>query len=253
MILYDSGTKAREISKRAEKKQMGTWGIGLYSDDIACDIRDEYRDILGDGFAEPDATKLIIAKWADSLADPDVFPIFWLVLADVQWHLGKLQDRVKYEAIKVLENGSDLFRWSSAPQLVKKRKAVLTELWRRLETPQPAEKVVKKRYVDSTDWNIGDVFSFRLLSGTFALLHVIGFHQDQGGRGPVCEILKWTGDKVPGNKQELEKIGYKHANAPSQHLSQFLFGSLSPKDFQKSRVNFVAQGVKPKQSPGGIS
>ena len=68
----------------------------------------------------------------------------------------------------------------------------------------------------------------------------------------MCEILEWTGEKVP-NKQEIEKIGYKSANQPSQHLSQFLFASLSPKDFQNERVNFVTKDIKPKQKLGGYA
>ncbi|MDR3572450.1 MAG: hypothetical protein P4L50_01195 [Anaerolineaceae bacterium] len=231
---------------------MGTWGTGLYSDDTACDVRDDYKDILGDGIAEPDATDLLIEQWRNALSDPDISSVFWLVLADVQWNLGKLQEKVKQEAIKVIENSSDLIRWSSNQKFVLKRKVVLARLRRKLETSQPTEREVEKRYVNSTDWNIGDVFSFRLQSGLFALLHVIGFHQDKGGRGSVCEILEWTGEKVP-NKQEIEKIGYKSANEPSQHLSQFLFGSLSPKEFQNDRVNFVIKDIKPKQRLGGYA
>lgn len=231
---------------------MGAWGTGLYSDDTACDVRDDYKDILGDGISEPEATELIIERWKDSLSDPDISPVFWLALADVQWNLGKLQEKVKKEAIKIIGNGSDLTRWSTNQKFVIKRKAVLVRLWRKLETPQPPEKVVKKRYVDSTDWNIGDVYRFRLRSGLFVLLHVIGFHQDNGGRGPVCEILEWTGEKVP-TWLEIDRIGYKSALEPRQHLTQFLFGSLGPKDFPAKRVNFVVKDVKPKQKLGGYS
>ena len=91
----------------------------------------------------------------------------------------------------------------------------------KFETAQPVEKKVKKRYVNSTDWDLGDVYSLRLKSGKLALLHVVGFHQDKGGRGPVCEILEWTGEKIP-DKKEMEKMGYKFAQEPSQHLCQFL-------------------------------
>lgn len=231
---------------------MGAWGTGLYSDDTACDVREDYKDFLGDGISEPEATELIIERWKDSLSDPDIFPVFWLALADVQWNLGRLQEKVKKEAIRIIENGSDLTRWSTNQKYVEKRKAVLARLWRKLDTSQPPEKVVKKRYVASTDWNIGDVYRFRLQSGLFVLLHVIGFHQDKGGRGPVCEILEWTGEKIP-SKLDIEKLGYIKAKEPHQHLSQFLFGSLGPKDFPKDRIGFVIKDVKPKQKPGGYS
>ncbi len=31
---------------------MGTWGTALFSDDLACDARDAYRELVGDGLDE---------------------------------------------------------------------------------------------------------------------------------------------------------------------------------------------------------
>lgn len=231
---------------------MGTWGTGLYSDDTACDVRDDYKDILGDGISEPEATKRLIEHWKSELSDPYTAPVFWLTLADVQWNLGRLQEKVKKEALTVIENGSDLARWLPDKKLEIKRKGVLERLSQKLKTAQPAEKKVKKRYVDLTDWNLGDVYSLRLKSGKLALLHVIGFHQDKGGRGPVCEILEWVGEIVPDRKA-MGMMGYKFAQEPYQHLCQFLLGSLSAKDFQRERVSLVAQKIKPKQKRGGYT
>jgi hypothetical protein len=229
---------------------MGTWGTGLYSDDMACDIRDEYKDILGDGISEPEATKLLLQQWENELSDPDVAPVFWLTLADVQWNLGRLQEQVRQEALTIIENGSDLTRWLQDKKLEKKRKVVLERLEQKLNTTQPAEKKVKKRYIASTDWNLGDVYSFRLQSGKFALLHVIGFHQDKGGRGSVCEILEWTGEIIPDTKS-IEEMGCRISQKSPQHLTQFLFVSFSAKDFPKERVKLVAQNVKSKQKCSG--
>ncbi len=41
---------------------MGVWGTGLYNDDIACDVRDDYKDILGGGISEPEATKQLLKQ-----------------------------------------------------------------------------------------------------------------------------------------------------------------------------------------------
>lgn len=231
---------------------MGIWGTSLYNDDTACDVRDDYKDILGDGISEPEATECLIDQWKSELSDPDIASVFWLALADVQWNLGRLQDRVKQEAFLVIENGSDLVRWLSDKKLLRKRKTVLESLRQKLESPQPSEKRIRKRYIDSTNWNLGDVYSFRLQSGKLVLLHVIGFHQDKGGRGPVCEILEWIGEKVP-DKITMERMGYKFAKLPSQHLCQFLFSSLSAKDYQRGKVVLVATDVEPKQKLGGYS
>lgn len=231
---------------------MGTWGPGLYSDDTALDVREDYKDILGDGTSEPEATKRLIDQWKSELSDPDVAPVFWLALADVQWNLGRLQEKVNQEALKVIKNGSDLIKWQSDKKQEIKRKKVLERLSSKLHTAQPVEKKIKKRYIDSTDWFIGDVYSFRLQSGKYVLLHVIGFHKDKGGRGPICEILNWVGEKVPDEKA-MRKMRYKHAKKPDQHLCQFIFGSLNAKDLNRERINLVAQGIIPKHNSGGLT
>jgi hypothetical protein len=64
---------------------MGAWGTGLFSDDIACEVRDFYVDLIGDGLTGPEATKALLLEWSSSLNDPDVSPVFWLALAATQW------------------------------------------------------------------------------------------------------------------------------------------------------------------------
>jgi hypothetical protein len=231
---------------------MGVWGTGLYCDDTACDVKNDYKDILGEGISEPEATNRLIEEWKNEVSDLDVEPVFWLTLADVQWNLGRLQVRVKQKALLIIDKGTDLSRWISDEKLVKKRKLVLERLKQKLETDQPVERKVKKRHIDSTEWRIGEVYSFSLQSGKLVLLHVSGFHQDKGGRGPVCEILDWIGEELP-DKDEIEKLDYKYANEPQQHLSQFLFGSLGPRDYKSERVALVAKDIAPKQKLAGYS
>ena len=38
---------------------MAAWGTALFSDDTACDVRDAYVDLLGDGLSGPEATKAL--------------------------------------------------------------------------------------------------------------------------------------------------------------------------------------------------
>ena len=37
---------------------MGTWGTGLFSDDLAADVRDEFRDLIGEGLTTEAAVNL---------------------------------------------------------------------------------------------------------------------------------------------------------------------------------------------------
>ena len=229
---------------------MGTWGPALYSDDTALDIRDEYRELIAEGVVEPGATERMLRQWSDGLADPDFACTFWLTLADTQWNLGRLQPRVRLEALAIIQNGTDLVRWQAdaAPEIVTKRRFVLERLRQKLNSAPPHEKKVRKRYVDATDWELGDVYSFRLLSGRFILLRVIGFHQDRGGRAPICEVLDWTGTSVPEDRQ-IRRLGIRRATVGPLHQSQFLFGSVSAREYPKDRLKLVATGTRPKHRP----
>jgi hypothetical protein len=229
---------------------MGTWGPGLYSDDTALDIREEYRDLLGEGVHEPEATLRMLDQWKDGLQDADFAPVFWLTLADTQWNVGRLQPRVRTEALAVIEGGTDLQRWQAdaAPEFVAKRRLVLERLRQKLQSQPPAEKKVRKRFVDSTVWEVGDVYSYRLRSGSLVLLRVLGFHQDRGGRAPICEVLDWSGQVVP-DQARLRRLGPKRATVGPLHQSQFLFGSVSRREYPKDRLRLEAKGTRPRQRP----
>lgn len=42
---------------------MGAWGSGLYSDDVTCDVKDEYIKYLREGKANEEATEDILESW----------------------------------------------------------------------------------------------------------------------------------------------------------------------------------------------
>lgn len=176
---------------------MGTWGPGIFSDDLACDLRDEYRDLLGDGLSGEEATERLLQEWRTELDDPDVGPVFWLALAATQWRAGRLEERVKSEALRIISDGSDLRRWGSGPSPRKKRQAALAKLRSKLESAQPAPRRIPKRFVNSCEWEVGEVIALRLLSGRLVLFRVIAIHSDYGGTRPVCEFLDWIGDEIP--------------------------------------------------------
>lgn len=64
---------------------MGTWGVAIFSDDAAADVRDEWRGYLGEGLSGQQATDKLLKSWSASLDDPDDGPVFWLALAAAQW------------------------------------------------------------------------------------------------------------------------------------------------------------------------
>ena len=175
---------------------MGTWGDTLYADDEAADARDSYKGLLAKGFDGPDATDRFLALWAESLGDPDDGPVAWFALADTQWALGRLEDRVRDKAVALIGDGSSLDRWRQAgPKEVGKRRTVLAALRERLLAPQPPRKAVKVKVPTKVAaWKAGELFAFRLRSGRSVVLCLE--HVDEGHHARLS-ALDWVGDPPP--------------------------------------------------------
>ena len=175
---------------------MGAWGTGIFSDDNASDLRDEYRDLIGDGVPGPEATDRLIAQWSPQ-GDPDLEPVFWLALALTQCNYGRLEERVKDEALRVIADGSAIRPWAGGPD-ERKRRAVLEATKLKIESPQPPLKAVKKRVLATCDWERGELIAYRLKSGDYVVLRMLDLHVDRGGACPDCELLDWRGPEFPG-------------------------------------------------------
>lgn len=176
---------------------MGTWGTGLFSDDITADLRGDFRDYIGDGLTAQEATEKLVEEYRPNSDPIDLEPPFWLALASVQWSLGCLLPDVRKHALYIIESGADLRRWEDDPQSQKKRAGVLAKLKEQLESPPPAAKKVPRRIREENDWPVGAVFRYRLTSGNYCLFLVSGHMQDKGGRYPRLEVLDWYGHTLP--------------------------------------------------------
>lgn len=120
---------------------MGTWGVGLYQDDLAEEIRDHYKEQLKRGKREEEITRELVEEYESLLSDTDDAPVFWFALADTQWNLGRLEDTVKRNALYYIQNCSDRKRWKSENlEKAKKREQVLGKLKEKLMTPQPEKR-----------------------------------------------------------------------------------------------------------------
>lgn len=184
---------------------MGTWGIAIFSDDTAADVRDEWRDYIGEGLSGQQATDKLLENWSAALDDPDDGPVFWLALAATQWQSGRLEGRVKTKALALIDDESNLERWRENASLLKKRTAMLTKFREQLLSPQPAPKKIRKTVKAACDWEVGDVVSFRLQSGQLTLFRVVGKVTDRGGTYPQCQFYAWTGRAVPAIS-EIRKL-----------------------------------------------
>lgn len=228
---------------------MGTWGTALFSDDLAADLRSEFRDLIGEGLTTSAAIQRLKSEYKSSLRDPDEAPVFWLALAAIGWRLGRLDDEVRQNALRVIELGQDLARWEdSAARL--KREQVLAKLRSQLQSTPPPRKQIPKRIKSANEWRLGEVVGFRLLSGRWVLLRVIGHHQDRGGRSAVCELLDWTGTSLT-DLPAINSLSFRKESAP-RGVSQFLFQE--PR-LKKDQARLERTGIlsTPAQECGGYT
>ena len=76
---------------------MGAWGPGLFADDEAVDVRDDYRCYLADAQSDEGATDAIAKSYGASFDDLGATTAFWLALSTltyINWRkLGKFEIR----------------------------------------------------------------------------------------------------------------------------------------------------------------
>lgn len=184
---------------------MSIEGPGLYQDDTGHDVRSEFRELIGEGHAPDEATRLLIERWADVLDDEDVYCAFYLALADSQWRLGRLVPAVSQTAFEIIDSGRDLRRWEYNPPFHRKRRKVLGDLRGRLESPAPARRAVRREAEFSTSLRLGDVIRYSTASGDDFLLVVVGVASSNNQRVAVIRPSEGRG-KNPSNLRLLPHV-----------------------------------------------
>lgn len=95
---------------------MGTWGNGIFDDDLALDIKGEFENDLKAGLSVNIATARILQAYSDVLDDEDEGPIVYLSLAVLQFDHDSLHQEIKVKALEIIETGQGLERWEEAGQ-----------------------------------------------------------------------------------------------------------------------------------------
>lgn len=197
---------------------MGAWGISIFSDDFACDIRGEYNAMLMLGKTDEEASKAIFDQFYEQIKNSEDEPVFWFALALSQWKKGRMMDDIKTKALEFIDNGKDLERWNT-PENQKNYKNRIKELQKlkeKLLSPMPPLKKVGKPKVTNSPWKVGDLLAYKIISNSimnleflnqYVLLRVIKIiQQPVSNYGEVkiynetvlLGLYKWSGSKVPG-------------------------------------------------------
>jgi len=226
---------------------LGVWGTDLFSDDLACDLRDHYRELLEDGIDDDAATRLILEKYRAYLEESDGIAL--LAFAVTQSKLGRLDPDIRDRALAVLDAGADLEVWEREnPKLLPKRRAVLEKARAQLSGPQPRPRRLRPPKRISSGLAAGDVLALAL-PRRVALLRVVRIRLHRLGETPVLEELDFNGTDVPP-RDVLERLGPKikhpivlvHALSPDTRLFAFVAQGI---DWQRAGFRKV-QTISPR-------
>lgn len=219
-------------------------GVGIFEDNLSEDIKFDFQDLISEGYSSEEATEMMVNTYISSLRKHEE-NIFWLALATIQWELGRLNPQVKEKAICIIESKSDLKRWWREPELKKKRELVLEKLKKNLVSPLPEPKKVKRRVVLKTELEIGDVITYRLLSGQYIILKVVGVNEYAGNAYPILMLCDWIGRNIP-NKDEILTMEMKEGlNQYFQKGFQYIeVFPLKKKSYPKERIRLVYKNIE---------
>lgn len=231
------------FSKLFKKKQVKKESFSdisiLFDEDLAWNIREEYKDLIAEGKSTENATEILLENYKELLTDRYVPDLFWMSLAASQWKYGRLIDKVKDQAIKAIDSGRDLERWED--DLKEKRKKTLLELKEMLLSPQPEPKKIRKSFQATTTFETGDVISYKTNSGNYVLIKVIGIFGVPGkNTSPVVQFLDWYGTEIP-SKEVIKKLKVRERtfSLAKNKNSNYSLVYQKAKDYPEDRINLI--------------
>lgn len=237
---------------------MGTWGTAIFSDDLAADIRGDWRDAITGGLSPEAATRKLIEQYNDSINDADEGPRFWFALAASQAATGRLQHEVRDKALAIIGAGGDVALFAAEdPKLGRKREEVLRQLATTLRGPQKPPNRLAQPRPQVTPLAIGDVVRIRGEQGSRQCFFVVLAHAKgwpPGSTWPVLGGLLWTGTGEP-SPDELGRLPFLRDN-PIVHADQGPVVDLhvvsgptrGPRSFDKF-ASVIASGVRRPDAP----
>ena len=90
---------------------MGMWGLELYQNDTALDVKDEFEELFNAGKTAQEITGKLAEDYKSIIGSIDEEPLFWLALADTQWDFGVLLSVVKEKALYWINKDCGIFKF----------------------------------------------------------------------------------------------------------------------------------------------
>jgi hypothetical protein len=201
---------------------MGSWGVGLYQNDVGLDVQNTYRDCRKMGFRGGDLAGIVLETAAIGASPEGEDEIVgYLALADLLWKDGALPADMRATALRLIEAPTLLQRWDDAGDR-RKQKALLDALAKRLAAPQPVKPGrAKPPYIEQCAFEVDEILAYPYPDGAWTLLRVIAYFTRFRGKSPICEVL----DREPGpipSPDEIKDIRFK------KRVGQPIWGAAKP-------------------------
>ena len=151
---------------------MGTWGTGLYSNDLACDIRNDYREMIALKYTHDAAVQRVLRE--HELSENDAGDAAgWFALTDYAWRYGYLDNKLKSLAQNLFDSEIEKELWADNPKEWAKRKTQISKLIQKIQTPpeKPSKPSISMPY--QADWHEGDLLAFQLQDGSYCGNYIV--------------------------------------------------------------------------------
>lgn len=122
---------------------MGVWGTGFWQNDVALDVKEDFRKYFKYGFTDEEGIDYVIEKTVD-INDANDGPIVTMVIANELWRIGKLNDEWYTKAVYASE--MDLLKWKSEVDIktYNQHATAVKKIITKLGMPQPKVKKIKR-------------------------------------------------------------------------------------------------------------
>lgn len=173
---------------------MGAWGYGIFDDDDAADVRDDWIEHYKFTASSAKATEAVLKEHGSLIDDEDIGPVIVVALALTLWKHGCLTDEWRNKALRVIDDGLGLDRWKEqGPKEVAKHQTHRDKARARLISPQPTSKEGKfkpKKMIDC-GLRVGDIFSVPVSEGSKerGYFRVVALARSVGKIEPIVQML----------------------------------------------------------------
>ncbi len=192
---------------------MGTWGTRLYDDDIALDVKETYQMKIEEGKNKEETLNEMLTEFNWAMDDEIDSEIFWIALADTLLTNNNLNYWIRNKALNEIKKGKSLAIWKE--QATKQEYEARNKEIQKIKENLQNTLYLKNNPNYKGKWEIGDVYAYHIEGketreneGRYLLFRMIDETEWIRGKVPITYVQITEKDKLPTEKNELEKLEY---------------------------------------------